>query len=94
MFFYLSPSRLIENQSSIETGRGSIGVPGFLAGLAHAHSNYGSGVANVVCCDWFSLVWMSIGLANHVLASEHLVNATDTKIEPGSLDYPDFKVLK
>ena len=85
--------RLIENQSSVETGRNSIGVPGFLAGLSQAHSKYGSGVENIVCCDWLSLIWMVIPVANQVLASEHLVNATETKIH-GSLDYPDFAVLK
>lgn len=67
-------------------GRSSVAVPGFVAGLEHAHAKYGSGRDNIDCCNWHSLIWRSVAVASKALASESLLNATQSKLEEGALE--------
>jgi gamma-glutamyltranspeptidase len=70
-----------------------VGVPGFVKGLEHAHTHYGSGHVGLECCSFSDLVWKAIGVAMDVNASDHLVNATRTKLEEGILETLEFKHL-
>ena len=74
-------------------GRGSIGVPGFIRGLAHAHANYGSKHVGRVCCSFSDLIWEAIRTASDINVTEHLVNATLTKINPAVFQTPEAENL-
>ena len=63
----VSPSGLpIQNyQSNFKisaAGRDSVGVPGLVAGLHHAHQQYGSQAVKVSCCSWNDLVRKTLPL--------------------------------
>jgi len=60
-FLEVSPAKLdirgyTDNLATIEHGPKSSGVPGFLAGLRHAHQKYGSGALRRDCCGWGDLL--------------------------------------
>ena len=87
--------RFMENPRSAQIGRGSIGVPGFIKGLEHAHQNYGSHQMGLTCCSWSDLVWKALKPAlNGVGVTEHFINATHTKISKAELGSQDASNLR
>ena len=72
-------------------GRDSVGVPGTVAGLFHAHSKYGSGKVGLRCCSWPRLVQMVIDHAfqNGLERSKSLTDAIETKITQQQLQQLD-----
>ena len=69
-FQEVSPAKLdirgyTDNLATIEHGPKSSGVPGFLAGLRHAHQKYGSGALRRDCCGWGDLLRGTL----HLIAS-------------------------
>ena len=63
-------------------GRWSVGVPGFVKGLWHAHKKYGSGHDGMECCAWTHLIQKTIHkvVRHGVRVTSNLVAATSTKI--------------
>jgi len=51
-----------DNPNTIRLGPKSAGVPGLVAGLYHAHIQYGSGLVRRDCCGWGDLVRGSLQL--------------------------------
>ena len=64
------------------SGRWSVGVPGFVKGLWHAHKKYGSGHDGMECCAWTHLIQKTIHkvVRHGVRVTSNLVAATNTKI--------------
>ena len=77
-------------------GRTSVAVPGFVKGLSHAHTKYGSGKVGLQCCSWTHLVYLSIShaLKQGVELSKSLSTAVTTKITDVQLAQADSAVLK
>ena len=65
------------------SGRWSVGVPGFVKGLWHAHKKYGSGHDGMECCAWTHLIQKTIHkvVRHGVRVTSNLAAATSTKIE-------------
>ena len=64
------------------SGRWSVGVPGFVKGMWHAHKKYGSGHDGMECCAWPLLIQKTIHkvVRHGVRVSSNLAAATSTKI--------------
>ena len=46
----------MDNPALSREGRSSVGVPGFVAGMALARAEHGSGHVGLECCSWPQLV--------------------------------------